>query len=163
MLITNIDHWHVIICERLFDFLCPVLLVCNSTSGVTPPPQSLTSVRLLLGDQENSGHPPTSYGQPGPVYHSDSDHDTTQTNTAPAGSQLNTTIPSPSLGAGLTLSPAAEPFPQKLVEKLQSGQFVEMRELLADNMALANQLAVADLDQFPRKPPLLDYNIAKYK
>ena len=42
--------------------------------------------------------------------------------------------------AGLVLSPAAEPFPQKLVDKIRSGQFVDMKELLADNMSLVNQL-----------------------
>ena len=42
--------------------------------------------------------------------------------------------------AGLVLSPAAEPFPQKLVDKIRSGQFVDMKELLADNMSLINQL-----------------------
>ena len=42
---------------------------------------------------------------------------------------------------GLMLSPAAEPFPSKLVDKVNSGQFVEMRELLADNMTLLHQHA----------------------
>lgn len=42
--------------------------------------------------------------------------------------------------ADLVLSPAAQPFPRKLVEKVQSGQFVEMRELLADNISLVHQL-----------------------
>ena len=40
---------------------------------------------------------------------------------------------------GLILSPAAEPFPQKLVTKVRSDQFVEMRELMANN-ALLQQL-----------------------
>ena len=46
----------------------------------------------------------------------------------------------PPTGAGLTLSPAAETFPRKIVEKAQSGHFMEMKELLADNMALISQL-----------------------
>lgn len=41
---------------------------------------------------------------------------------------------------GVILSPAAEPIPQKLADKVRSGQFVEMKELLADNMALMSQL-----------------------
>ena len=41
---------------------------------------------------------------------------------------------------GLTLSPAAETFPRKLVEKVRSLQFVEMKELLTDNISLLNQL-----------------------
>ena len=40
----------------------------------------------------------------------------------------------------MILSPAAEPFPQKLVDKARAGHFVEMKELLADNMALISQL-----------------------
>ena len=39
---------------------------------------------------------------------------------------------------GLILSPAANRFPQNLVHRIQSGQFVEMRDLLADNIALLN-------------------------
>lgn len=42
--------------------------------------------------------------------------------------------------AGLTLSPAAETFPKRLVDKVRSGQFTEMKELLADNMSLLHQL-----------------------
>ena len=42
---------------------------------------------------------------------------------------------------GLILSPAADPIPQNLVQRIQSGQFVEMRDLLADNIALLNQLS----------------------
>ena len=40
----------------------------------------------------------------------------------------------------LVLSPAAKPFPGKLVDKARSRQFVEMWELLADNIALLHQL-----------------------
>lgn len=51
------------------------------------------------------------------------------------------------LQQGLVLSPA-EPLLQKLVEKIRSGQFVEMKELLADNIAPVNQLeAVHGLPQ----------------
>ena len=46
----------------------------------------------------------------------------------------------PTPTAGLILSPAAEPFPNKLDEKAKSGKFIEMSELLADNISLLNQL-----------------------
>lgn len=46
----------------------------------------------------------------------------------------------PPINAGLVLSPAAEPFPHKLMEKVRSRQFVEIRELLADNISLMHQL-----------------------
>ena len=42
---------------------------------------------------------------------------------------------------GMILSPACDPFPQSLVGRIQSGQFVDMRDLLADNIALINQLS----------------------
>ena len=48
---------------------------------------------------------------------------------------------------GLILSPASEPFPQNLVDKVKSGLFVEMRELLSDNIALMQQLE--DIQGFP--------------
>ena len=40
----------------------------------------------------------------------------------------------------LSLSPAREPFPRKLVDKVRSGQFVEMRDMLTDNIALKRQM-----------------------
>ena len=64
---------------------------------------------------------------------------------------LTTSGPSPlpqtSSSTGLILSPAAAPFPRKLVDKVKSGQFVEMRELLSDNIALIQQLE--DIQGFP--------------
>ena len=41
----------------------------------------------------------------------------------------------------MILSPAAEPIPYSIVQRIQSGHFVEMRNLLADNIALLNQLS----------------------
>ena len=41
---------------------------------------------------------------------------------------------------GLILSPALEPIPARLVGRIASGQFVEMRDLLSDNIALHDQL-----------------------
>ena len=40
----------------------------------------------------------------------------------------------------LRLSSAFAPLPAKLVEKIQSGQYVEMKDLLADSMVLQGQL-----------------------
>ena len=47
---------------------------------------------------------------------------------------------SSSQSPGLILSPASQPFPQKLVDKIKSGQFVLRREHLSDNIALTQQL-----------------------
>ena len=41
---------------------------------------------------------------------------------------------------GLILSPSADPIPYSLVQRIQSGKFLEMRDLLADNVALHSQL-----------------------
>ena len=42
---------------------------------------------------------------------------------------------------GFVLSPSATPFPQKLVDRVRSGQFIEMRELLIDNISLLKRVA----------------------
>ena len=52
-------------------------------------------------------------------------------------------------------SPATEPFPQKLVEKVKSGQFVEMRELLSCNISLLQQLDTVNMQCLPVLPGVL--------
>lgn len=44
---------------------------------------------------------------------------------------------------GLILSPALDPVPHRLVQRIQSRQFVELRELLADNMTLRQRYDAA--------------------
>lgn len=44
------------------------------------------------------------------------------------------------IDTSISLSPAAEPIPSKLVDKIRSGQFIEIRELLTDNIALLQQM-----------------------
>ena len=41
---------------------------------------------------------------------------------------------------GLILSPSSDPIPHWLVSRIQVGEFIEMRDLLADNISLHNQL-----------------------
>ena len=41
---------------------------------------------------------------------------------------------------GLIVSAALDPIPHRLVLRIRNGEFVEMRELLADNISLYNQL-----------------------
>ncbi len=49
--------------------------------------------------------------------------------------------------------PSADPIPYRLVQRIRSGDFLEMRDLLADNMALHGQLE--DLHgHIPWPPPL---------
>ena len=59
-------------------------------------------------------------------------------------------------GLGLSLSPATSPFPQKLVDRACSGQFVDMRDLLTDNVSLIQQLDTFGGNQaFPSLPGML--------
>uniref|UniRef100_A0A1X7U1S3 C3H1-type domain-containing protein n=1 Tax=Amphimedon queenslandica TaxID=400682 RepID=A0A1X7U1S3_AMPQE len=87
--------------------------------GGVPPPQSLASVPILhpgLGPLAVPAAPAvvgSGHGQP----------------TMPARQ-----------APGLVLSPDCQPIPGKLVEKVLSGQFVEMREFLADNVKLLDSL-----------------------
>ena len=107
---------------------CSLLSVSLSlaTLGAIPPPSALSSVPTLATVQSGptlplAPHPfhmPAVFGEGGP-----------QPTALPVSSQQ-----------GLVLSPAAEPLPKKLVDKIRSGQFVEMRELLADNVSLVHQL-----------------------
>ena len=41
---------------------------------------------------------------------------------------------------GMILSPAADPIPHRIVQRIRAGEFVDMRDLLADNISLHNQL-----------------------
>lgn len=50
------------------------------------------------------------------------------------------TWPQPTPQPGVTLSPAGETFPRKFVDKVRSGQYIDMKELLADNVSLLSQL-----------------------
>ena len=49
-------------------------------------------------------------------------------------------LPPVSQSQGLILSSALEPIPARLVGRITSGQFIEMRDLLTDNIALHDQL-----------------------
>ena len=68
----------------------------------------------------------------------------TETVTLPIWSSQSTMASSPiSLtpsGSGTCLFPGSDPFPHKLVEEMQSGIDVEMKELLGDNVSLLKEL-----------------------
>ena len=49
-------------------------------------------------------------------------------------------LPAPQLGLGASLSPSTAPFPQKLVDRVRSGQYMDMKDLLLDNVSLLEQL-----------------------
>ena len=56
------------------------------------------------------------------------------------GTPVSTQPQFPSQHEGLILSSALQPIPAHLVRRIHSGEFVEMRDLLSDNVALHNQL-----------------------
>ena len=76
--------------------------------------------------------PPTSFGSSGPLGAVPLVPDFTPV----SFSQAFTASPR----SGLILSPAADPIPYRLVQRIRSGEFVEMSDLLADNIALHDQL-----------------------
>ena len=105
------------------SFLCHIVtLICvyhnafmfTVALGALPPPTSLASVPLTQL---------SAYAQP----------TTNSTGLIPQSQRQ-------AAPGGLILSPTSAPFPQKLVDKIKSGQFIEMRELLAANISLIQQL-----------------------
>ena len=98
-------------------------LTGTPTLGVLPPPSSLQSVAITpslpsIIPTEQEG------------------------NTQSIACLLNTPIPTPVItpNQALVLSPALPPIPNRLVEKIRAGHFVEMKELLGDNIALLQRL-----------------------
>ena len=57
--------------------------------------------------------------------------------------QLQTALPAPTPASGMILSQALEPVPYRLVQQIRARQFVEMRDLLSDNIALHRQWEAA--------------------
>ena len=113
--------------------------------GVLPPPHSLCSVPLMTtppagimdATAVSRPTPHTAVSWFNPLIPA-----VPTVQGAPATASAEVPSTSASLLPGVSLSPATEPFPRKLVEKIQAGQFVEMKELLSDNIALLQQLDV---------------------
>lgn len=123
-------------------FICGIVsstlgqtVVANSL-GVLPVSSTLVSVPLWSA----TGNPPTNVSWAAhPI-------------TTPAMAQPATPVSAP----GFSLSPALEPIPQRLVGKIQSGQYVDMKELLTDNVSLLQQLeAVGGQGPSPSLPGVL--------
>lgn len=95
--------------------------------GALPPPHILTSMAVTTNTQAAPVVSHSVYINPLAM-------------TTTAASVHSSTISPQALNFGLVLSPAAEPSLRKLVEKVRSGQFVEIQELLADNISMAQQL-----------------------
>ena len=81
--------------------------------------------------------------------------------------QLQTALPVPTPASGMILSLALEPVSYLLVQRIRARQFVEMRDLLSDNIALHRQWEAAQgcvnvatmpmslLPRFPEVPSLM--------
>ena len=84
------------------------------------------------------------------------------TSSHPAGAELSsydsgTAVPpqhEPNTSLGVCLSPGSEPVPQKLVDKVCSGAYVDMKELLGDNISLLSQLEFEHCTDSPSSPRL---------
>ncbi len=115
-----------------YPLLSAVLFVVALALGsLPPPPASLTSVPLATGA-------PTGTAVSSPLQPT---HVSWATTMASMGPPINQPpIDDMASLPGLLLSPAEEPFPKKLVDKIRGGNFVEMKELLPDNLALITQL-----------------------
>ena len=107
----------------------------RSSLGLLPPPLSLTSVPLITTPASSSivARPslPVALSQP-PA--------STVAWPSPPATLAQPPVDLVATLSGFSLSPATEPIPQKLVDKIRSGQFVEMRDLLTDNISLMQQL-----------------------
>ena len=88
---------------------------------------------------------------------------TTPSSSSATSSYVNTLGPlspglyqEPPLATSLILTPTIDPMPPKLVQRIRSGQFVELKELLPDNMALQQQLeTIQGHTSLPLLPPSL--------
>ena len=124
-------HYSPYGCKLHHSSLCTIHTILPlAPLGSLPPPHLLSSVSLSTGGQVTI--PVTTFTQ--------QPSGTSGTITPMNLPGANAVLPQRVNTSGLVLSPAAEPFPRKLVEKVNSGQFVEVRELLADYIALLHQL-----------------------
>ena len=110
---------------------CAISVGGSRSLGGLPAPSSIASVAITgtTSSQLQAGiSPGTGSGSTNPV--------TTGPRMLGAGGDTQL----PPLALGMTLSPAMAPIPHRLVQRIQAGRFMEMRELLTDNLALHDQL-----------------------
>ena len=115
-----------------------------------PPPRSIASIPLAVswsalggvatpGVSDDSGLP----GALGPAPVGSVPFPTVPEGYGPpimSAPQTSTATFLPVSRLGLILSPATDPIPHRLVQRIRHGEFVEMRDLLADNISLFNHL-----------------------
>lgn len=120
--------------------------------GNLPPSASLASVSLIGQLAPHSGTMAWATLLPKSLAWSRADKPSSNGNPPNLSQQLVGLAPM----QGLSLSPATEPFPQKLVDRVRTGQYIEMRDLLTDNIALLQQLETFNNNcQLPGLPGVL--------
>ena len=115
-----------------------------------PPASSITSVPLAssFGPHPFSGASSTSLGGAnGPLTYSTVPVIVGQSSAAtppvwslPTTMITNSPLPPSPASSGVCLSPGLEPVPQKLADRVCSGAYAEMRDLLGDNISLLREL-----------------------
>ena len=111
-------------------------LAADGGLGALPGPSSLTSVQVGLGMTNQTLSTARTLASPVLASPSMSLHPLAVSNAD--GMMPHSSAP------GVILSPAAEPFPQKQVDRVRSSLFVEMRDLLSDNISLLQQLEMVN-------------------
>lgn len=123
--------------------------IVHYSLGELPPPDMLASVAVASMPHQSTVWttptctPSVAWASASTSLPPPSSHVTltpTSSWTQPHGHQQHLLPSSEQASGGLILSPAGEVLPRKLVEKIQSRQFVEMKELLFDNISLLQQL-----------------------
>ena len=124
--------------------------------GALPPPSAITSVSLLPNP-----HTVTNTGNNACQTMASWSSLSVPLTSAGSSSLIAPTLPlqpllqpvcSPPQAMGMVLSPALEPFPARLVARVRSGQYVELRDFLTDNISLLQQLEVVQ-GSFPVTGP----------
>ena len=124
--------------------------------GVLPPATAVTSVSLAPGGSHpaavsgviwSGGATPITYAS-APFMATQSPAATLPVQSFPPMTAAPQFPPNMNpAGLGVCLSPGSEPVPQKLVDKVLSGAYVDMKELLGDNISLLSQLESLNIAQ----------------
>lgn len=129
--------------SQQYQACCPASPGAVPPLGTLPPQASLQSVTVSTGTVPVwTNTAPSSSTAPTASIHLPVNSLMTPQYQFPITTNLLNSSLLPSLSTpGMILSPAADPIPRALVQRIQSGQFVDMRDMLADNISLLNQLS----------------------
>ena len=124
---VNSSLYTIVIMPSQYASWCSCLTAVLSLGSNPPPPASLSSVATV------------SFANTHPINMVAALNSSTSASTTPLPLPSHSTT-TETLDAGLLLSPASGVIPKKLVDKIRSGRFIEMKELLQDNISLTAQL-----------------------